>query len=92
MGITSCPRPIYENGVLIIFFVKSKIINYVCTLWNDDGLKNYEFSKGVYQDNSKDIIKLARETINLDITKAGNDSIFWMTEKESQQFGTVSMN
>ena len=92
MGKVRLPRPDYFKGGVIEFFTVDNIPNYRCKLWTNDGSHTFEFSKGSYQNNNAEIIKLAQANIEIDISKAGNKSVFWMAEKESQSKSTVIKN
>ena len=63
MGNIHTPKTIYDNGLVITFYVKNKQVHYKLSKWNDAG-SNLSLikSKKLGDKNPDDIIKEAQQT------------------------------
>lgn len=46
MGLIRTPRPLYQDGFVMEFYVKEKQVYYKISKWNPDGYSQGELQKG----------------------------------------------
>ena len=52
MGSIRCPRPIYNDKIVVDFKVRNKEVHYIIYKWNDDGTVRSDVDSGKLGDQS----------------------------------------